>query len=244
MGALPRFLAFFDLFYAPHGFCHNCQHPLQSKRNRTLCSNCQSAPFQYRWDYVAPDVVAAAGKCLRCGRTDRLETCHMLSVHDIQVRRKYPVLTLPQWKRGEARKEGKKLHEWAWTPDLEKKWRKQILFNRRYMEAVLDRRNLRVFCRGCHDYADMRAKLQRLLRKYRAGVWHQIFSFRLKVLDDLNTPEQVRRNGYTPYWKEARTHYSRWVKLLKLERASRRTPRFEAYGRKVDLSPSIPPSLK
>jgi hypothetical protein len=117
---------------------------------------------------------------------------------------------------------------WSWSAEIEAEWKLQIQTNRAYMEAILDKKNLRTFCQACHDWSHARAKLQADLRKF--ARWKaeglkvsttkvRMTEYRLEILDRENTPELCRERGYAKYWSDKDTHWTAWRKDFKREKS-------------------------
>jgi len=176
------------------------------------------------WGFVAADVLRANPECLRCHGKDKLEVAHMLSVEIIESR--YPHLMSKyafEMRNGWNAETGLE-----WTQEIETAWIRQAAYNRDYMRMILDKRNLRVLCRGCHDYSHARENLQHELKElseYGPGsIRRLIVEAQLKSLDALNTPELIRVNGYRPYAQDRQleTRIAEIYKAQKVELALRK----------------------
>ena len=71
--------------------------------------------------------------------------------------------------------------------------------------------NIQALCLACHDYEHARRAIQYKLEyeiKRQQKDRIALYEYRLKVLNELNTPEFIRARGtYIGYWVDNKTHY-------------------------------------
>lgn len=67
-----------------------------------------------------------------------------------------------------------------------------------------DKENRKNLCQACHDFVHAEEAVKRSLVYYEKRV--KLLEYRLQVLNELNTPENIKKLGYRSYWVDEKTH--------------------------------------
>lgn len=64
--------------------------------------------------------------------------------------------------------------------------------------------NRKDLCNGCHDYIHAEAAVQKKIAYYEKML--KLLQYRLQILNEFNTPENILQFGYRSYWIDEKTH--------------------------------------